>query len=174
MAEEQGNIYAPTAVRVDDVRAEGDMELAARMTRLGAAIVDALIIGVPFYIVFFMVVPDPFGLATAANESLLSNTLFSLVLFACAFALYAVINWVPLEANGQTWGKKLLNIRVVRSDGSPVGAKRVLFRRYLPIQAVSILPFLGSIIALVNVVMIFRESRKCLHDDIADTVVVKV
>lgn len=173
MAEDKGNIYAPTEVRVDDVQAEGDMELATRLSRLGAAIVDGLIIGVPFYILFFMVVPDPFGMAASATQSIVSEFLLSIVMFACAFVIYAAVNWVPLEASGQTWGKKLLNIRVVRSDGSPVGAKRVLFVRYLPIQSAAMIPFIGTIIGLVNTLMIFRESRKCLHDDIADTVVVK-
>ncbi|MDX2217551.1 MAG: RDD family protein [Burkholderiales bacterium] len=173
MAEDKGNIYAPTEVRVDDVRAEGDMELASRLSRLGAAIVDTIILGVPFYVVFFVVLSDPFGLAEQASQSVLSEFLLTLGLFLGAFVIYAVINWVPLEANGQSWGKKLLNIRIVRSDGSPVGAKRALFVRYLPIQSVSMVPFIGNIIGLVNALMIFRESRKCLHDDIADTVVVK-
>lgn len=173
MAEDKGNIYAPTEVRVDDVQAEGDLELATRLSRLGAAIVDGLIIGVPFYIVFFMVVPDPFGLASSANQGFVAQFMFSLVMFLCAFAIYAVVNWIPLEATGQTWGKKLLNIRIVRSDGSPVGARRVLFRRYLPMQSAAMIPFIGTIIGLVNTLLIFRESRKCLHDDIADTVVVK-
>ncbi|MBL8516411.1 MAG: RDD family protein [Betaproteobacteria bacterium] len=173
MTEEQGNIYAPTEVRVDDVRVEGDIELASRWSRLGAAIVDTIIIGVPIWGLYFLLLDDPLNVTGKVAQSWVSEFFGSLAMFAVAFAFYAAINWFPLQASGQTWGKKLLAIRIVRGDGSPVDAKRVLFIRYLPIQTVSMVPFIGTLVALVNAVMIFRESRKCLHDDIADTVVVK-
>jgi len=35
------------------------------------------------------------------------------------------------------------------------------------------IPLFGQIDAIVNSLLIFRESRKCLHDNIADTIVVK-
>ena len=35
-------------------------------------------------------------------------------------------------------------------------------------------PLVGSLYALVDALLIFRSSRKCLHDTIADTIVVNV
>ena len=33
-------------------------------------------------------------------------------------------------------------------------------------------PIVGAFYALVDCLLIFRESRRCLHDNIADTIVV--
>jgi uncharacterized RDD family membrane protein YckC len=173
MADEKGNIYAPTEVRLDDVRASGDLELASRSSRLGAVIVDSLIIGVPLWTALFVVMDDPFGLTGRVSSGFAAELFRSFIFAVLAFALYSAINWIPLDRSGQTWGKKLMSVRIVRADGSPVGAKRALFMRYLPIQAASTVPFIGLIFALINSLMIFRESRQCLHDNIADTIVVK-
>jgi hypothetical protein len=52
----------------------------------------------------------------------------------------------------------------------PVG--EILLKRYLPIWIVAMIP-LGGLLILVDVLMIFRQNHRCLHDDIADTVVVQ-
>jgi hypothetical protein len=39
-------------------------------------------------------------------------------------------------------------------------------------QAIAMIPYVGNVIALIDVLMIFRTSRKCLHDDIAGTKVI--
>ena len=39
--------------------------------------------------------------------------------------------------------------------------------------AVTMVPFIGGVYALVDCLLIFRASHKCLHDNIADTIVVK-
>jgi uncharacterized RDD family membrane protein YckC len=173
MAEEKGNVYAPTEVRVDDVRAEGDLELASRWARLGGAIVDGLIVGIPSYFIVFVMLEKSFGVAEGTEPGIMASILLTVVYFVLYFTLYSAINWSSLEKTGQSIGKKVASIRIVRSDGSPVGAQRALFLRYLPIQGASMIPILGGLLALINALLIFRESRQCLHDNIADTVVVK-
>ncbi|MBI3716738.1 MAG: hypothetical protein HY255_12165, partial [Betaproteobacteria bacterium] len=46
MAEVKDNVYAPTEVHVEDIRPDGEFELADRSTRLGAFLLDCLTGGV--------------------------------------------------------------------------------------------------------------------------------
>jgi uncharacterized RDD family membrane protein YckC len=62
----------------------------------------------------------------------------------------------------------------VRSDGSAAGIGRIVLLRLAPIWLMTLIPVVGVIMAgLVDPLLIFRQSRKCLHDTIADTIVVK-
>jgi uncharacterized RDD family membrane protein YckC len=68
----------------------------------------------------------------------------------------------------------LLGIKIVHTDGSKIPLARILGLRWLPIAVLGFLPyFVGQIIPVIDVLFIFRESRKCLHDEIADTIVIK-
>jgi uncharacterized RDD family membrane protein YckC len=71
-------------------------------------------------------------------------------------------------------GKKLLGMRIVRSDGSRASAGRILGLRYTLGWVIASVPLVGSLYALVDALLIFRGSRQCLHDTIADTIVVNV
>jgi hypothetical protein len=57
----------------------------------------------------------------------------------------------------------------VRSDGSAVSLGRVFWLRNVLNGVISIIP----LYAFVEVLFIFSESRQCLHDKMADTIVVK-
>jgi uncharacterized RDD family membrane protein YckC len=83
------------------------------------------------------------------------------------------IDLVLLARNGQTIGKKLLGIKVVRVDGSPVSLFRVFFLRYVCNTVLTLIPLFGSLYSLVDCLMIFGESRRTVHDRIADTIVIK-
>jgi uncharacterized RDD family membrane protein YckC len=87
--------------------------------------------------------------------------------------LLAVQAWL-LHSWGGTLGKRLLNIRIVRTDGRRAGFARLFFLRACSTVVLALIPLLGPVIALVDMLMIFRASRRCLHDVIADTVVVRV
>lgn len=87
--------------------------------------------------------------------------------------IYIALHWVFLQ-KGQTIGKRLLSIRIVRKNGQPIRAGRIILYRFLPVQVVAQVPCVGAILALVDVLLIFRAGRNTLHDDIADTMVVVV
>ena len=73
----------------------------------------------------------------------------------------------------QSIAKKLLDIKVVRSDGSRASVSRIIWLRNSVIWLLSLVPLLGAVVALLDVLFIFGESRQCLHDKIADTIVIK-
>ena len=59
------------------------------------------------------------------------------------------------------------------SSGERATIGRLLGLRYLVGWVIAMIPFIGVIYSLLDCLLIFRESRQCLHDNIADTIVVK-
>jgi uncharacterized RDD family membrane protein YckC len=75
--------------------------------------------------------------------------------------------------NGQSLGKRWMRIRVLRSNYEPVSPSRILLLRNLIPIGISVIPAVGSIFGFADAVFIFRKDRRCIHDHIADTIVVQ-
>jgi uncharacterized RDD family membrane protein YckC len=80
---------------------------------------------------------------------------------------------VLVYRNGQTIGKKLLGIKVARTDGSRASLARIFWLRNVLNSVITMVPFFGPLYALVDACMIFGEQRRCCHDYIADTIVIR-
>lgn len=89
------------------------------------------------------------------------------------YVVFALVQAYPLARTAQTWGKRALGIRIVALDGSQPSLARLLLRRYLPIQGLALIPLLGNVAAIVNALLIFRTDRRCGHDLIAGTEVLR-
>lgn len=86
--------------------------------------------------------------------------------------MWIVLNLSMLAACAQTVGKKMTGIRIVDiEDGNPSGLVTILVMRNF---VGSMLPSIFPVYPLIDVCFIFSEQRRCLHDRIAGTVVVKV
>ncbi|NNC18619.1 RDD family protein [Corallococcus exiguus] len=76
-----------------------------------------------------------------------------------------------IRGTGASLGKRLVGIRVVRRDGLPAEVWRiVLLRNALPVALCSYCGWFG----LVDALFIVGEDRRCLHDWVAGTRVVKI
>jgi uncharacterized RDD family membrane protein YckC len=144
-------------------------ELAKRSSRLAAAIVDGLCAAVPvlgLYIVFGFVleVTTRRGMPPGLE---LAGPLLAFLAFVCINAFF-------LRRNGQTLGKKLGGIRIASLDGNVPGLAKVILVRYFPIWLVSLIPFVGSFLILIDLLFIFRSDRRCIHDWLAGTRVITV
>ena len=104
------------------------------------------------------------------------------LMLVMALALLVLQVWM-ITVRGQTVGKRILGIRVVKLDGSPAGFVNGWLMRELLITAIgiacSIIPFIGPVLLrpafhIVDWCLIFRDDQKCLHDQIATTKVVKL
>ena len=159
--------FAPPQARVDDVEPATDgLQLATRGNRLAAAMLDVLIGAGLLWVVSKATPFNPWGDAAAGMWSLqVLGPLSGLGIFVL------VHGWL-LVTRGQTVGKVLMKIRIVRSDGARVSPGR-LGLRYGIGWLVSVVPALGQAWGLVDALLIFRASRRCLHDLIADTIVVR-
>jgi uncharacterized RDD family membrane protein YckC len=65
-------------------------------------------------------------------------------------------------------------MRIVRPGGAKASPGRVLGLRYGVGFAVNMIPVLGFLYGLLDCLLIFRASRRCLHDEIADTIVIRL
>lgn len=165
----ENNRYAPPRAPVSDSAAEaGDQALAGRGARLAAAIIDGVILG---FVVWPFVIGSDYMTRAAQGQVDLSDLLGLVLVTLIAFL---VVNGYLLHKHGQTIGKRLIGIRIVSAaDGQLVSLGRIFCLRYAPIQLVGIVPLLGTVLPLIDVLFIFREDRRCLHDLIAGTKVVK-
>jgi len=82
--------------------------------------------------------------------------------------VWAYFTVIYVKANGQTIAKRWLKIKVVRADGSRASLGRIFWLRNVVNALLGIIPLYG----IIDSLFIFSESRQCLHDKIADTIVV--
>lgn len=156
---------------VDDVITDSEPPLAERSARLLAVILDAFFAIIPCGLVL-SIVSDVRGVPM---ESLLQGSaLEELVQSLGGIAVWALVNFYTLR-NGQTIGKRILKIQVVdfESGKIPSLANLVLLRFGL-FALLSQAGVSGFAIAVANPLMIFSEDRRCVHDYIARTKVIKL
>lgn len=171
---EQGtfNPYqAPGADRETEAVTAGDLPLvlAKRGARLGAALIDAFL---------GLAVVGPFQYAAGVYDNFPKgprpSPLQTVLWSVGGLVLYVLMHGYLLKKNGQTIGKRALKIRIADvNDGSTPPLDRLLLWRVLPTQVVGLIPYVGGVAVLVDVLFIFRRDYRCIHDHIARTVVVQ-
>ena len=159
-----------------EVAAEPDgFTLGGRLERLVAVIVDGII---GLLVMLAVVVPTMWLTGwwkTFLEMAMRGEGLPFWVQIAMSlggFALFVLIQGYPLASTGQTWGKRLLKLRIVDLEGRKPEFWRMLGLRYGVGQAVMLVPFLSVFYALADVLFIFRADKRCVHDHIAGTRVV--
>lgn len=143
--------------------------IATRSQRFLASSIDA----VPMF-VCMMIVIIALCIGGASGDD--STTLIAFVVSLLVISPIAIavigINCYLVAKSGQTIGKKLCGIKMVRTDGSPLSVARWFFLRSAACSMLS--SWTSGTFGLVDSLFIFRDDNKCLHDMIADTIVVKV
>lgn len=151
---------------------------ATRWQRLGAATIDCLLLTIAFFALQLLLT---FALASVGSWGagfFLFKTSYAwldFILWATLFPLlYAAINWDDLKV-GQTRGKRILGIRLIMLDGRPAGTRTGMWRMAVSnaLGSVSYF-FIGLIITLIDALRIFAADRRCFHDIVFGTRVVKV
>lgn len=182
--------YAPPSARVEEVFDGGEQELASRWSRLGAWLINGLLLSVPAFVVG-MVAGAGAVATTQGGGGLVGFVFFIIGALAIYYLGLLLINLLWLSRYGQSVGKRWLKIRIVRRNGAPAGLARLVFLRYLSIYIGAMIlgllgflasaadpgasfQFLGNLLFLIDILLIFGAARLCLHDRIADTKVVKV
>ncbi|WP_088103953.1 RDD family protein [Halalkalibacter urbisdiaboli] len=120
--------------------------------RLGALILDGLLISLSIYLIAMIL-----GLGDEARE----------IFHGVADVLYSLL--LPVFWYGYTVGKRICGIRIVKLDGSNVGFGTMLLR-YLVAGFVYVITL--GIAFIVSVFMVaFRKDKRGVHDMIAKTYV---
>jgi uncharacterized RDD family membrane protein YckC len=165
------NPYSAPKTDLSQQRAPDEAELAGRGRRLGGAIIDGIIQTIVMMVPLMLFLGGWGGYMTMAAER---PYFLGVIGAVVAFVAYILINGYFLAKDGQTIGKKILGMKIVRTDGSQADFTRIVTRRVLPVYVCNAIPLIGGLLVLINVLLIFRASKKCVHDDIADTVVIRI
>lgn len=157
--------------------------LASWGSRLGAHLLDNLIVFVPFVLIFGFIAAG-FGIvgSDADNEDLalgglIAASILGVLLYAAIYLLYAPLLMKREGArNGQTWGKQALGIRVVRDSGEPFGfgsaaLREVVVKGLAVGVAASIIPVLPWFLNFFW--PLWDDQNRALHDMAVSTHVVK-
>lgn len=141
------------------------MELAGRSDRLWAAIIDRLLL-LPVPIAATILLP---GMRNTG--SMMPFTILALILALLGVILFQY--WL-LTTAGQTVGKRMMGIKIVRVKDLQNGGFVVnVLLRSLAMILVNLIPVVGTVAGLGDPLLIFRDDRRCLHDHIAGTCVIK-
>jgi uncharacterized RDD family membrane protein YckC len=171
------NHFAPPRAPVEDAVAPGHdvdtMIEATRMSRFLAFLVDVspwllfvpmVIIGLGWqFLVALYAAPGSVDFKPIASW---------LGIWVLGIFVFSIASLVSVYRRGQTLGKRALGIRVVRTDGSRVSFARFIFIRWLPTALLGSIPWIGRVVTIGGHLMIVRNPARCLHDDIAGTMVV--
>ena len=144
--------------------------------RVAAYLLDSLIVGLPLGILITVIMSVVIGGQIGQIDpndprqvEELASRFFGVYLILYGVAI--VVIWLydailTSSAAGATIGKRICGLRVVRSDGAPIGFGRASGRFFAKILSAFIL-YIGFIMAG------FTDRKRALHDMICDTVVLK-
>jgi uncharacterized RDD family membrane protein YckC len=147
--------------------------LASWGSRVGATLVDALILVVPVAALIVLIVVVAFSSPGGA----IAIGLLSGLAYLIALLLYApVLMSREGGGNGQTWGKQIVGIRAVRNGGRPfdfgTAALREIAIKGLLFGWVGGW-FLGIPTLLDYLWPLWDDENRCLHDMVAQTHVIR-
>jgi len=141
-----------------------DRPVASRGSRLGAVLIDGILIG-------GLMLPGFIMLVAAGDGNVNPSVAAVGLLFLLGWLAVLVAQLVLLSVQGQTFGKKAVGIRIVNfnAGGNPGFIGAVFMRSFVP-ALLGFIPFFS----LLDILWIFGEESRCLHDLIAGTCVVEV
>jgi uncharacterized RDD family membrane protein YckC len=147
--------------------------LAGWGIRLGAWLIDWLILLVPVALLIVLVVV----VALSSDVGAIVTGILSTLAYIVVALFYApVLMARGGERNGQTWGKQVVGIRVVRDNGVPIGLGFGFLREFVVKNL--LFWFVGGfffyIPTLVNYLWpLWDDQNRCLHDMIVSSHVVR-
>jgi uncharacterized RDD family membrane protein YckC len=148
----------------------GAVELATWWSRAGALLLDAL----------FAILPILVGIGFAATNASALEVIGVVLIVAgfvwCYFIYYPIFMSRAGERNGQSLGKQIVGIRVVRDTGQPMDYGWSLLRE-LVVRGL-LFGLVGSFFFSIPLLLdylwpIWDESNRALHDMIVSTHVVR-
>lgn len=145
---------------------------ASRSSRLLARIVDAVVYVAAFIVscvtVLLLEIAGVFEHNLDANGVVQANPV-GIVILVFPLILILIFNTVRTVTQGQTIGKMVMGIKIVTADGLAPGVfQGIILRSWLP-KSLGFIPGFG----LFDITLITLEARRCAHDYIAQTYVIK-
>lgn len=149
------------------------MKLAKVRHRIMSALLDfSIVVGLLMVIIIGKL---PIIISIFSNTDHVVSTKFIVdifrygIIFAVIMLIYYIV--LPLLFNGQTFGKKVFKLRVVRENGEELDYKTMFYREGIGRILVNIAS-LGVSVVVSTIIMILREDKKDLADIMAKTKVI--
>ena len=86
--------------------------------------------------------------------------------------MFFVLHGFFLHQYGQTIGKRLMNIAIVTLDNQKPALLTLIVQRYISQWLMGMVPVVGILLRLADVLFIYRADRRCIHDHLAKTKVI--
>ena len=165
------NPYAAPEAEVQDITPdERQLPLASLGSRFVGALLDFLVAFVALIIVFI-----PLGIGTDLFFDMDREWTTSLKLSLLGMVIVLAIQSYFWHTRGQSIGKMLVGTRIVDvTTGQQASFGKIVGARYIPATLLGYIPIVGTVFGLVNILFVFRQDRRCIHDLIAGTKVVDI
>ncbi len=162
---DEDHVHAPP---VADLETPQEINLASRWARLGGSMVDGIvaiiILGPVMYFTGF------WERAMTGDVPISDTIIYGLL----GRVVYLVLNGYLLSKRGQTIGKLVVGTRIISIETNEIlPLWKVFVVRYLPLAVSANLPIIGPLIVGIDSLFIFRKDKRCIHDFIAGTKVIK-
>ncbi|MEU8784633.1 RDD family protein [Streptomyces sp. NPDC048637] len=143
--------------------------LANRGRRLVARIIDAIIVGVPVWVIMTLIVGGVDYFSTSSEQAGRQSTVSGVTMVA-----YLIYEGLMISSRGQTVGKMTMKIRVAMLSDGAIPTGQASWVRAAVYTLPEIVPCCGFIFWLINVLWCTWDKpyQQCLHDKAAKTVVV--
>ena len=138
----------------------GELNYAGFGIRFGAKFLDGLILGVPFFVVFLIVI-----IPTASTRAPEEFSILPALLQFGFMAVHLAYQIFFLGKYGATPGKMICKLKVVTSAGEPINYARATGRAFAEILS-GMICYIGYIMAA------FDGQKRALHDHMCNTRVV--
>jgi len=163
-----------------------ELPLAGRFRRLVATLIDAILVPALSFVLVMTtdVMEDP--------EDYANPGLMVLWIFLLAVVSYLILNGYTLWRRGQTLGKWALGIAIVAASGhireggmtgedegknayvpAPLWKLICIRALFFPLLFLTVVPWI-TLLPILDQALIFGKRRRCLHDFVAGTIVVRV
>ena len=168
----------PPVIAANGTRVDPEALVAERWRRLAGAIIDGIVESICW-------IPTSLALMKSFTEMMDSGPLNPAAFAQQAQSLIplslpylgalVIVQAALLTFKSQSIGNLLVRTRIVRmTDGAPGGFMRAFLLRGFLARVLRHIPVLGGVFWIVDSCFIFRADKRCLHDLIAGTKVIKV
>ncbi len=166
-------VTAPAAVAAPSVK------YAGFWLRVVAAIIDGILLGIPFAAIFFVMIAGhlPFLMHAAQEDpmTIMFTMLPTFLAFAAICLVGSWIYWAALESSSwqATLGKKALGLYVTDLQGSRATFGRTS-GRFFAGRGIGMVPYIGGLYFIISCILAgITEKKQALHDAIAGCLVLR-
>lgn len=155
------------ATKAEESFAEPKLRLIAFVTDLLLSSIIALAVMIIFGSVVMLLFRLEFGASFMLGVLSMLGFRYEAVLLAIGILAATLTNVVLLSRNGQTFGKKIAKVRVVKTSG-----RKISFFRNIVIRSLVKLAFIVPPLIFIDLCFLLRKDGRTLHDIIGGTIVV--